>query len=124
MKIIYIANIIVAGWISITSIFFPKIAIQSIFENSYLNSDLVRLVGCLWFGIFFISILGLWKPYTFAPILLLQLIYKFSWLLIVAIPAIKNDIIYPKGMAIFFLIWVVVLPFVIPWKHWINGSLS
>ncbi|MEM6377960.1 MAG: hypothetical protein AAF705_07090 [Bacteroidota bacterium] len=116
IKVVYIANIIVAGWISITSLFFPKTAAVSVFSGVYPNSELIRLVGALWFSIFLISILGLWKPINFSPILIVQLIYKSLWLLVVALPAIlqKND--YPSGMASFFLIWVIVLPFVIPWK--------
>ena len=117
LKVVYIANIIVAGWISITSLFFPKVAASSVFSGVYPNSELIRLVGALWFSIFLISILGLWKPITFSPILIVQLIYKSLWLLVVASPAILNQKDYPSGMASFFLIWVIVLPFVIPWKE-------
>lgn len=121
IKWVYLANIIVAGWISITSLFFPKNAAQSIFSGVYPHSDLIRLVGALWFSIFLLSILGFWKPTTFSPILIVQLIYKSLWLLLVALPAIiqKND--YPEGMALFFLIWVLILPFVIPWKELFNS---
>lgn len=121
LKIVYIANIIVAGWISITSLFFPKVAATSVFSDVYPSSDLIRLVGALWFSIFLISILGLWKPITFSPILLVQLIYKSLWLLVVALPAILNKSTYPSGMAAFFLIWIAVLPFVIPWKELFNS---
>lgn len=117
LKLIYSANIIVAGWISITSIFLPQKAISSIFENAYAPTEVVRLVGCLWLAITILSILGLWKPITFSPILLVQLIYKGAWLLIVALPAIINDQPFPTGMATFFLIWCVVLPFIIPWAN-------
>jgi hypothetical protein len=117
LKVVYIANIIVAGWISITSLFFPKTAAVSVFSGAYPNSELIRLVGALWFSIFLISILGLWKPVTFSPILIVQLIYKSLWLCVVAVPAILNKSAYPSGMASFFLIWVLALPFVIPWKE-------
>ncbi len=117
LKVVYIANIIVAGWISITSLFFPKAAGNSVFSGVYPNSELIRLVGALWFSIFLISILGLWKPITFSPILMVQLIYKSLWLLVVALPAIMHKNEYPIGMASFFLVWVIVLPFVIPWKE-------
>jgi len=117
LKIIYIANILVAGWISITSIFYPKTAVTSIFQNAYPSSEHIRLVGCLWLSIAVISVLGLFKPVTFAPILLVQLIYKGSWLLVVALPAMIQEKPYPSGMASFFVIWVVVLPFIIPWKE-------
>jgi hypothetical protein len=118
IKLIYIANIIVAGWIGITSLFFPKLSSATIFQNSYQTTDIIRLVGCLWLAIAILSVLGLWRPLTFSPVLLLQLIYKGSWLLVVAIPAIKNNQPYPSGMATFFFVWVLVLPFVIPWTEW------
>jgi hypothetical protein len=118
LKIIYIANIIVAGWISITSLLSPKKAALTVFQNAYEPTEVIRLVGCLWLAIAVISALGLWRPISFSPILLVQLIYKGTWLLVVALPAIRSNQAYPSGMAAFFLVWVLVLPFVIPWSEW------
>ena len=118
LKIIYIANIIVAGWISITSIFSPNKSALTVFQNAYQPTEVTRLVGCLWLAIAVLSVLGLWRPISFSPILLVQLIYKGTWLVIVALPAIKNDQPYPSGLATFFLVWVLVLPFIIPWTAW------
>lgn len=118
LKLVYVANIIVAGWIGITSLFSPKTAAATIFQHTYPTTDLIRLVGCLWLAIALLSVLGLWRPMVFSPVLLLQLIYKGSWLLVVALPAIKNSQPYPSGMAVFFLVWVIVLPMVIPWSAW------
>ena len=39
-----------------------------------------------------------------------------SGLLVVALPAMMSGQPYPKGMASFFVVWVLVLPFVIPWS--------
>ena len=117
LRIIYVANILVAGWISVSSLFYPKIAATTVFQNAYPATDTIRLVGALWLSIAVLSILGLWKPYSFAPVLLIQLIYKGSWLLVVALPAILKNAPYPKSMAAFFLIWVLLLPFVIPWQR-------
>jgi hypothetical protein len=116
LKIIYAANIIVAGWISLTSLFFPKTAQATIFSNDVAYSEVIRLVGALWGAIFLLSVLGMWLPEQMSLVLLFQLIYKASWLLVVALPAIMRSEPYPKGMALFFLIWVLVLPFVIPWN--------
>lgn len=120
LKIVYFANIIVAGWISITSTFFPRTSAVTVFQNAYQPTEVIRLVGCLWLAIAVLSVLGLWKPISFSPILLVQLIYKGTWLLVVALPAIKNNQPYPSGMASFFLVWVLVLPFVIPWSEWVK----
>jgi hypothetical protein len=118
IKLMYAANIIVAGWISISSLFFPKTAQMTVFENQFAYSEAIRLVGALWGAIFIFSILGLFFPQKMQLVFLFQLIYKSSWLIFAALPAIINKQPYPKGMAITFLIWVVVLPFVIDWK-WI-----
>ena len=46
------------------------------------------------------------------------------WLLIVAAPALlrgRTETV-PLGIAVFFLIWVLVLPFVIPRRWLVSGS--
>lgn len=117
LKIVYLANILVAGWISITSLFFPKTAMTSVFEGAFVYSESFRLVGALWGAIFLLSILGLFFPMKMSLVLLFQLIYKGSWLIFAALPAMMSQQPFPKGMAFFFLIWVLVLPFVIPWSY-------
>lgn len=121
LRIIYILNIIVAGFIAISAINNPNTAATTVFTNAYPPTEVMKLVGCLWLSIAVISFLGLLRPLTFSPILLVQLIYKGTWLIIVAIPAIKNNEAYPKSMAGFFLIWVIILPFLLPWKEWTNS---
>ncbi|RYC68500.1 hypothetical protein [Spirosoma sordidisoli] len=115
MKVIYAANTLVAGWISLTSLFMPRVAQVTVFSNSIAYSEAIRLVGALWGGIFVLSALGLFFPQSMSLVLLFQLIYKTSWLLVVALPAYLTSQPYPKAMAAFFLVWVVVLPFAIPW---------
>ncbi len=116
LKLVYLANILVAGWISISCVFAPRRALLTVFENSFAYSDAIRLVGALWGAIFILSIFGLFFPKKMALVLLFQLIYKSTWLLTAALPAMSAKQAFPRGMAVFFLIWVVVLPFVIPWK--------
>jgi len=117
MKIVYFANVLVAGWISISSLFFPKIAHQTVFSSMFEYSEAIRLVGALWGAIFLLSILGLFYPRQMSLVFLFQLIYKGSWLLFAALPAMLNNEPYPKEMAAFFVVWVIILPFVIPWKE-------
>ncbi len=116
LKLVYTANVLVAGWISITSLFSPKTAQMTVFEGAFDFSEAIRLVGALWWAIFLLSILGLFFPRQMSLVLFFQLIYKSSWLLFAALPAVLNKHPYPKGMALFFVIWIAVLPFIIPWK--------
>ena len=116
IKLVYISNIVVAGWISITSLFFPQTAQTTVFSNAFAYSEAIRLIGALWGAIFLISILGLFFPERMSLIFLFQLIYKSSWLIFAALPALIQKEPFPKGMAVFFLVWVLILPFVIPWR--------
>ena len=52
LKLVYCANILVAGWISITSLFFPQRALATVFQNAFAYSEAIRLVGALWGAIF------------------------------------------------------------------------
>ncbi|TAE22632.1 MAG: hypothetical protein EAZ92_15620 [Candidatus Kapaibacterium sp.] len=122
MKIVYIANIIVAGWIGVSSTFYPKTAAATVFQNAYQSTEVMRLVGCLWLSIAILSILGLWKPISFSPIFLVQLLYKGTWLVVIALPAFRANQPYPRGMAVFFVIWVLILPFIMPWSVWVNSA--
>ena len=116
LKIVYVANIIVAGWIGITSLFDPKKAGVTVFQNAYPYSEVIRLVGSFWWAIFLLSVIGLFYPRKMALVLLFQLIYKGSWVLFVMLPALLHKQPYPTGMGTFFIVWCAVLPFVIPWK--------
>ncbi len=115
MRIVYLANIFVAGWIGITCLFTNRGA-ATVFENTVAQSEGLRVVGALWLAIALCSVLGLVKPEAFAAVLVLQLFYKGMWLLFVALPAVQAGNPYPRSMAAFFVVWVVILPFIIPWK--------
>lgn len=62
MQLIYIANILVAGWISIISLFFPRKAQTTVFSDSFAYSEAIRLVDALWGAFFVLSVLGLFFP--------------------------------------------------------------
>lgn len=120
LKCMYLANIIVAGWVGITSLFFPKTAQVTVFTNAFEYSEAFRLVGALWSAIFILSFVGLWYPKQMSLVLVFQLIYKASWLAMVATPAFLQNAPYPKAMAWFFLLWIFLLPLIIPWKEIVN----
>ncbi|MEM7104458.1 MAG: hypothetical protein AAF502_15080 [Bacteroidota bacterium] len=117
LKIAYLANILVAGWVGISALFLPKTAAVSVFSNAFDYSESFRLVGAFWTTIFILSIIGLFFPKEMCLVLIFQVLYKSIWLIVAAFPAILNGQPYPKEMAVFFLIWVVALPWVIPWKE-------
>lgn len=116
MTFIYAANIIVAGWVGIACLFFPKTAMRTVFTSNLAVNESVQITGALWLTVAILSVAGLWRPVWMSPLLLFQLIYKGMWLLVVALPALLNHHDFPKGIAVFFAIWVLLIPFAIPWK--------
>ena len=117
--LMYLANILVAGWVGLTSLFAPVTAVHSVWQGTTsADGASLRVVGALWTSIALLSFFGLFNPLGFAPVLLLQLIYKGGWLLVVALPARlgDSDRPLPMGMSLFFVIWVLILPLIMPWS--------
>ena len=114
---VYASNILVAGWVGFTCLFYPKKAQKSVFNGTVAYSETIRLVGSLWSAIVVISVLGFMFPIQMSVILIFQWIYKTSWLIIVGLPASLTNKPYPLEMAIFFSIWSLSLPFIIPWNN-------
>jgi hypothetical protein len=75
--------------------FFSPYALATIFQNIYDQTEIVRLESCLWFAIFVLSVLGMWKPITFSSVFLVQLICKRLWLVALSIPALKSNKTFP-----------------------------
>ena len=76
------------------------------------------ITGSLWTAILVCSIAGLFYPIIFAPILLLQVIYKTVWLVFYVLPRLRNADSRKEihwGIAVSFLLIVIFYPLVIPW---------
>ena len=119
MRVIYATNVVVAGVVGYLSLFAPQIAFRSVFEGTIAPSLDTRILGALWLTIALISAFGLFRPLPFSPVLLMQLLYKGGWLLVVAVPLLfaGRTNALPVSMSVFFAVWVVVLPFAIPWRY-------
>lgn len=115
----YLANVIVAGVVGYYSLFAARTAAQKIFEGMAEASSVMKITGSFWLAIAVLSAVGIFYPLQMSVILLVQFVYKGLWLTTVAAPALiraeRRPI--PLGVAAFFLVWVIVLPFVIPFRH-------
>lgn len=111
----YWANIVILVPIAVATIFriFPTD------EGRMEESQGWRvLVGSLWTAILVLSVLGLFAPERYVPVLLLQLVYKSIWLLVYAAPRIlrREYASIPWGITVSFTAIVAVWPFIIPWS--------
>ena len=79
----------------------------------------VALTWCVFAAYSTLSVLGLFKPLRFLPIMLFVLLYKSFWLLAVAVPLWRTGTMAgnpAEEMAGVFM-WIPVLFLVIPWGY-------
>lgn len=113
----YIANIIILVPVVMGTLFnlFP------IADGHFPESAGWRLlVGSLWTSILVGSVMGLFNPLIFSPLLLLQVIYKALWLAVYTLPRLisgdpSREIHW--AISIIFVLIVLLYPLVIPWNY-------
>jgi len=118
VRLVFGANVLVAGIVGATTLFRPAVARALVFGNTVDPSAALRIVGSFWLAIALLSAIGVFHPRPMLAVLVVQLLYKGLWLAVVAMPALVagDSRGLPSGVAVFFLVWVAVLPFVIPWR--------
>lgn len=121
LRVVYAANVFVAGSIGVSALFTPARAAQTVFEGAVAPSEGLRVVGALWLAIAVLSAVGLLAPKPMQPVLVLQIVYKGSWLLVAGLPAMLGGRPYPASMFWFFVVWVAVLPWVVDWRGVFGG---
>jgi hypothetical protein len=121
LQLAYCANIVLLVPIAVPTVFRLFPTDQGRFQES---QGWRVLVGALWSGILVLSILGLFNPLQYSPVLFLQLIYKMVWLAVYAMPRILRgeSQAIPWGIAGSFSAIVVIWPFLIPWAYLFGAS--
>lgn len=116
LRLAYLANILIlvpVCW----AMFFGN-AMASVFQGTVTDSLGLRLlVGSLWAAILSASVFGLFMPVLFAPLLLVQIIYKALWLTLFVLPLVLAGKPAPWGIASIFAAIVLTYPFVL-WRAW------
>jgi hypothetical protein len=114
IKLAYLANVVILLPIAIPTLLRVYDTAQGRFAES---AGWRVLVGALWSAILASSLLGLFAPLRFAPVLLIQIIYKSLWLAVYAAPRLvaRRSSEIPTGIALSFIAIVLVYPFLIPW---------
>jgi hypothetical protein len=105
----YVFNILILIPV-VYSMFFGA-GVENVFEGKVVESAGLRLmVGSLWFAILVASLAGLIWPSFFAPVLIIQVIYKSLWLLIFVIPLLRLGQPFPVGITLVFAAIVASYP--------------
>ena len=115
LRIAYAANILILVPV-VWSMFFSG-GTLGVFEGKVADSEGLRfLVGSLWLAILLGSIAGLFAPAIFAPLLLVQIVYKATWLATWVWPN-REDPGIPLAISMIFLGIVLIWPVLL----WLSG---
>ena len=77
---------------------------------------------CMWGSYSIISFIGILRPLKMLPIILFEIIYKVTWLVVVAHPLwVKNELIgSPVEYTANIFVFVILPVFFMPWRYFIR----
>lgn len=107
LKIMYSLTIVIAGVVGAMLLISPS-STQMIF-NSDCPQILSGLIGSIYLAFALISAFGLRDPIKFAPLLLMQLIYKSIWLCFIALPLLIENKISSEIVPLMVVFLVVII---------------
>ena len=115
LKIMYTYNILGAGGFGLGYLLMPDTMITMMGMPAQ-DPVTFGLAGSVFLAGAFISVLGLWSPLTFAPVLLSELFYKTIWLIAVVLPLVISNRFpaYAGIMAVIFLTYIIGYLIAIP----------
>jgi hypothetical protein len=108
LKAMYVCTVVVSGSVGIGMILLPD-TFQSVLRLPSQDPVMLGMSGSLFLALGLVSILGLRSPLKFAPVLLLELVYKPVWLVALALP------LFLKGQFPFYIVFIsaIFLAFII-----------
>ncbi|MEO1657231.1 MAG: hypothetical protein AAFR65_05870 [Pseudomonadota bacterium] len=111
LRVAYAANIVIL--VPVCFGMFAGGGVNTVFEGKVPESQGLRLlVGSLWLAILLSSAAGLFWPAVLLPVILIQIIYKSTWLLTYVVPAIRSGGLkqVPWGITMTFILIVATYP--------------
>lgn len=108
LKFMCALTIVVAGAFGLVMLLSPS-TVDSLMGMPTDNPIIYGVTASVFLAFALLAILGFRSPLKFVPVLVLQLVYKVSWMVAVALPAfIKGD--FPSwavSMVVIFLVFII-----------------
>jgi hypothetical protein len=82
--------------------------------------DPVRAAAvCMWAGYSLLSLFGIFRPLRWLPIVLFEIVYKTTWLIVVAWPLWRANALWgtPAGEMAAAFLWLPLALIATPWKY-------
>jgi hypothetical protein len=118
LKVMYMYTLVVSGSMGLGMILFPD-TVQSVLRFPPQDPVMLGACGSIFLALGLISLMGLRSPLKFAPVLLLELVYKPIWLVAVALPLFLEGRFpfYVVTMSAVFITFIVGDLIAIPFSH-------
>jgi hypothetical protein len=118
LKAMYIYTLFVSGGIGLGMILFPG-TVRSALRFPPQDPVMFGASGSIFLALGLISLMGLRFPLKFAPVLLLELVYKPIWLVAVALPVFLDGRFpfYVVSMSVIFVTFIIGDLIAIPFSH-------
>jgi len=118
LKAMYMYTLVVSGGMGLGMILFPD-TVQSVLRFPPQDPVMLGACGSIFLALGLISLMGLRSPLKFAPVLLLELVYKPIWLVAVALPLFLEGRFpfYVVTMSAVFITFIVGDLIAIPFSH-------
>lgn len=116
LRLMYIYTIVGAGGFGVGVLAIPD-TMRSLFGWPSQDPIVFGVTGSVYLSFALLSILGLWSPLRFSPILLLQLSYKVIWFIAVVLPLLVTGnfppyaLLYVMIFASYIVGDLIALPF-------------
>jgi hypothetical protein len=102
LRAMYVYTLVVSGGVGLGMILLPG-TLRSLVRFPPQDQVMLAMSGSLFLALGLLSILGLRSPLKFAPVLLLELVYKPIWLVAAALP------LFLKGQFPFYVVFISVV---------------
>ena len=117
LRVLFALDVIGAGVPGVLLLLHSRPAIEWLFAGQAAPGAATAMLGCIWLSMGLLALAGLFRPVTCSPLLLLQLLYKATWLAFVAAPFAAQGEAVPLAVAAVFLGWTIAVAFALPWRE-------
>lgn len=127
MRFLYLLNIAIPGALALYHLAAPAAAAKALWAGSSvapLNPPLaLPMLGAWWAAIVVVSLLGLREPYKFSAVMLMQILYKLTFLgkAILPLAMAGRWAAIPTAPVAVYASFLLPLFACAPWGHWFGG---
>lgn len=120
LRIAYLVDAAVTAPIALSALLGNRPLYEALLGEPMPRPDSTRtILGSLWTALLICLVTGIFRPFEFWPVLVLQLVYKVLWLSAFVIPRLASGRTAEVSwkLASLFAAYLLIYPWIIPWAR-------